>query len=296
MLTLLSVAMFLVLIDRTANGMRVANVAQRLDIAARDVFDAVYPQTADEVRAAEDTVRSLDAVAAVQVIRNGPVGCVLVAIDREALAGLAGTGDCVIELVHAVGDHVPAEHVLATVYGPGPLSERSVRRAIVLGDERTLDDDPAFAIRMFVDIAIRALSPAVNDPTTAVQVLGRIEDLLRYAAPKHLSVGVVTDGAGTTRLIYPVPSWDDLVELALSEIRNCAARQLQVTRRLRALLETLLEDVPEARRPALQQQLVLLDDLVAETFPPEQRPTAMVADRQGLGMRATSAVVIARHS
>ena len=108
-----------------------------------------------------------------------------------------------------------------------------------MGDERTLDDDPAFAFRMMVDVAIKALSPAVNDPTTAVQALDRIEDLLRYAAAKHLSVGVVTDATGVMRLVYPTPTWEDLVELALDEIRAFGAGQYQVARRLRALLDAL---------------------------------------------------------
>ena len=176
------------------------------------------------------------------------------------------------------------------VHAPTALPAHRLRRGVVMDDERTIDDDPAFAIRMLVDIAIKALSPAINDPTTAVQSIDRIEDLLRYAASKHLSVGFVADEAGVTRLVYPTPTWDDLVELALEEIRSCGANQYQIARRLRALLDSLLEDLPQRRRPALRTQLALLDDAVATAFPESQRQAALVPDRQGIGMarRATS--------
>jgi uncharacterized membrane protein len=154
----------------------------------------------------------------------------------------------------------------------------------VLGDERTIDDDPAFALRTLVDVGIKALSPAVNDPTTAVQSLDRIEDLLRYAAAKHLSIGIVTDRHGAVRLVYPTPIWDDLVELGLDDIRAFGAGQYQVARRLRALLDTLLTELPEKRRPPLVTQRRLLDDAVASAMPENQRADALIPDRQGIGM------------
>jgi uncharacterized membrane protein len=290
-LTVLSTVMFLLLIDRTANGLRVANVVQRLDTAAREVFDTVYAADPSEVADPDRTVPSLGE-RPVQVVTHRGVGAVVVTFDRARLVRLARRGGAVVQLVPAVGDHVPPGGALLTVYGEHALSERKLRRAVVLGDERTLDNDPAFAIRVLVDIAIRALSPAVNDPTTAVQSIDRIEDLLRYAAAKHLADGRVRDHRGSTRLVYPTPVWEDLVALALDEIRAFGAGQYQIARRVRALLDALLDDVPERRRPALLAQRALLDVAVVRSFPEDQRADALVADRQGLGMsrrlRATS--------
>jgi len=284
LLTLLSIAMFLMLIDRASNGLRVASVVHGVDRAARQVFDAVYPNSVSEAAAAEETARSLNELTPVQTVRQGLVGSVIVALDRTRIANLAGQYDAVVELVPAIGDHVPGGGILLNVYGPRQLPERQPRRGVLLGDERTLDDDPAFAIRMLVDVAIKALSPAVNDPTTAVQSLDRIEDLLRYAAPKDLSVGTVTDSHGAVRFVYPTPTWDDLVELALDEIRAFGAGQYQVARRLRALLDALIADVPENRRPPLLEQGTLLDDAVSSKIPQSQRADALVPDRQGIGM------------
>ena len=284
LLTLLSIVMFLLLIDHTSNGLRVASVVQAVDSQSRQVFDAVYPEGASDAAAAQDKARSLDGLTPVQTIRLSGVGQVVVALDRTACANLAQKYDAVIQLVPAIGDHVPSGGTLLHVYGPRELPERQLRRVVALGDERTLDDDPAFAIRMLVDVAIKALSPAINDPTTGVQSLDRIEDLLRYAAPKHLSTGTVTDSTGAIRLVYPAPTWEDLVELALNEIRAFGAGQYQVARRMRALLDDLIADVPEKRRPALRQQATLLDDAVCSAIPQNQRADALVADRQGIGM------------
>jgi uncharacterized membrane protein len=284
LLTLLSIAMFLLLIERTSYGLRVASVLQSLDGDARAVFDIVYPSSASQAAAGEEAARSLRGRPAVQTVHNSPVGSVLVALDQPRLVKLAERHDAVIELVYAVGDHVPGAGALLNVYGSQAISDKQLRRALAMGDERTLDDDPAFAFRMMVDVAIKALSPAVNDPTTAVQALDRIEDLLRYAAAKHLSVGVVTDGTGVMRLVYPTPTWEDLVELALDEIRAFGAGQYQVARRLRALLDALRADLSEHRRPALEAQSALLADAVEHSFRQTQRADALVPDRQGIGM------------
>jgi len=283
-LTLLSIFMFLVLIDRTSGGLRVASVVQAVEREARDAFDAVYPASASDAVEANGAVRSLAGLSLVETIGVGRLGQVVVALHRRGLADIAERYDAVIELVPAVGDHVPAGGALLKVYGSRRVPEQRLRRAIALGDERTIEDDPAFAIRMLVDVAIKALSPAVNDPTTAVQSLDRIEDLVRYAASKHLSTGTVSDKQGKVRFVYPTPSWEDLVELAFDEIRAFGAGQYQVDRRLRALLDDLIATLPDRRRPPLLEQRALLDDAVSSTISQGQRAAALVADRQGIGM------------
>jgi uncharacterized membrane protein len=276
--------MFLVLIDRTSNDLRVAHVVQLVDAEARRVFDAVYPSSAADAATAQQTAHTLTGLTPVQRVAQGSVGQVVVARDRIGLADLGARYDAVIELVPAMGNHVPSGGTLLNVYGARKVPERRLRRAVVLGDERTIDDDPAFAIRMLVDVAIKALSPGINDPTTAVQSLDRIEDLLRYASSKHLSTGSVTDREGAVRFVYPTPTWEDLVELALEEIRAFGAGQYQVARRLRALLNDLIADLPERRRVPLVEQGNLLDDAVASAIPLNQRAAALIPDRQGIGM------------
>ena len=161
---------------------------------------------------------------------------------------------------------------------------RSARRVPVLARQRTLDQDPAFALRMFVDIAIRGLSPAVNDPTTAVQALDRIETLLLELHDRHLGAGVVVDETGTPRGSFPVPDWDEYVNLALIEVRHYGAGSAQIARRLRALYAHLLDVVDESQRGRIELEQRLLDERLETHFPdPEERSILSRADRLGLG-------------
>lgn len=279
-----SIAWFLALISRTSDNLRVAHVTQRIDRQARQVFDNVYPATRDEVAAAESGRAAVAPRTPVQELRNHGVGGVLVAVDRHELLRLAVRFEAVIELRSAVGDHIAADGTLIRIHGDRQLPARSVLGALTFGDERTIEDDPAFALRLLVDVAIKALSPAVNDPTTAVQSLHRIEDLLRYAGDKHLSTGVVTDKHGQARLLIPTPTWEDLVELALDEIRAFGSGHYQISRRVRAMLADLTADLPDQRHAALKRQAALLEDAVERAIPLEQRADALIADRQGLGL------------
>lgn len=283
-LSVASVGWFIALVARTSNNLRVASVAQRLDAQAWRVFDKVYPDSNRDVRAAETAVEAMEHTAPVQQLRHEQVGLVLLAVDRESLARLAVEADAVIEFVAAVGDHVASGGLILQVFGDRAIPEQRLRSTLRFGDERTIEDDPAFTLRLLVDIAIKSLSPAVNDPTTTVQCLHRIEDVLRYAAAKHLSVGVVTDPAGRARVILPTPTWEDLVALSMDEIRAFGAGQYQVARRLRAMLFDLIDEVPEDRVPVLRRQLELLDEAIRARIPEAQRADALIADRQGLGL------------
>ena len=119
-----------------------------------------------------------------------------------------------------------------------------MREGIEFGEERTFEQDPKYAIRLLVDIAIKALSPAINDPTTAVQALDQIEDLLLRLGQRHLEIGKYYDGDGELRLVVPFPTWDDLVRLAFDEICFYGATSVQVMRRMNALIADLTRAVP----------------------------------------------------
>ena len=96
-------------------------------------------------------------------------------------------------------------------------------RAVGLAATRTFEQDPKYAIRLLVDIAIRALSPAINDPTTAVQALDQIEDLLRRLSRRQLEAGYVRDGTGAVRVVVPVPQWQDYLRAGVRKIGQFGA-------------------------------------------------------------------------
>jgi len=147
-----------------------------------------------------------------------------------------------------------------------------------------MEQDPRFAFRILVDIANKALSPGINDPTTAVLALDQIHRLLMYVGKRRLDAGQAYDALGRLRLCYRTPDWIDFVSLAVTEIRHYGASSMQVARRLHVLLEHLLRVLPEARKPALEQELALLQRATQRAFPDkEDRARAAVGDLQGIG-------------
>ena len=211
---------------------------------------------------------------------------VIQAVRVPLLVTLASEADAVIEVTAAIGDSVMEMAPLLRVYGGRQkLDEGALRGGLETGDERTFEQDPKYAIRLIVDIAIKALSPAINDPTTAVQALDQIEDLLLRLGRCHLEIGHYRDGQGTLRLVIPFPAWDDYLRLALDEIRFCGASSVQVTRRLMALIKNLLAVLPAERHAALRHWERRVQSTILRTFEDvEEKKEASVADRQGLGL------------
>jgi uncharacterized membrane protein len=156
---------------------------------------------------------------------------------------------------------------------------------VALGVERTIEDDPAFAMRIIVDIAVKALSAAINDPTTAVQALDHLANVLRLLGSQRLH-GKLTfsDGTGRPRLSMPGRTWNDYLALGVTEIREYGASTIQVVRRLRAILESLSHSVRPEHRGAVLAEITRLDATVAAGFSGStDTDLAHIGDRQGIG-------------
>jgi uncharacterized membrane protein len=208
------------------------------------------------------------------------------AIDVGRLQALAASSNALIEVVAVVGDTVIEMTPLLFVRGGNrPLDEARLKDAIEIGEERTFEQDPKYAIRLMVDIAIKALSPAINDPTTAVQALDQIEDLLFRLGSCCLETGAFRDAGGNLRLVIRLPTWEDFLRLALDEIRSYGADSVQVMRRMKALIANLLRTLPAERHAALREWEHHVDASIKRTFEDTaERQIASVADRQGLGL------------
>ncbi|HEY1362915.1 MAG TPA: DUF2254 domain-containing protein [Xanthobacteraceae bacterium] len=208
-------------------------------------------------------------------------------VNVDALVRQAERSGGVIELVSAVGDTLVDGSVVLRVQGAaGRLAEKEMMRGIELESERTFEQDPKYPIRLLVDIAIKALSPAINDPTTAVQAIDQIEDLLRRLARHDLDAGVLRDAKGVVRLVLPMPTWEDYLALAFDEIRQFGTTSIQVLRRLRAALIGLAETITTpARAEAVRRYLRHLDLVIDRSaLDPEDKAMALQEDRQGLGL------------
>lgn len=141
-----------------------------------------------------------------------------------------------------------------------------------------------FAFRIIVDIASKALSPAINDPTTAVLAIDQIHHLLREVGNRYLAEGHERDHAGRVRLVYRTPNWEDFLHLAVTEIRQYGRDSIQVMRRLRAMLENLIDTLPARRTPLLRRELELLQQSSKRAFPDmDDQVLADIGDLQGMG-------------
>ena len=282
-LGLLSFAAFFYLIDYASRLLRPISILARVGQAGLAVIENVYPEQSRGAQVADAPRAALGPPDRV-IPHHGTSGIVLAA-NVEALVAAAERCDGTIEFVPQVGDFVAVDEPLFNLYGKASaLDDDELRSVVALGSERTMEQDPTFAFRIVIDIALRALSSAINDPTTAVLALDQLHRLLRMVGKRHLRTDEIVDKSGRLRVIFRTPNWEDFVHLAFSETRDCGSGNLQVARRLRAMLDNLVLTLPEHRHPALREELTLLDREIEKRFQyPEVLALARVGDSQGLG-------------
>lgn len=272
----LSLLLFIAYVTQTLQLMKVGPVVERVTRESFAVLDRMPVPGADAAPLPAEEAR---------VGHQGRAGT-LRDVHVARLVRAARRKGVVLRLIPRIGDFVvPGTPVLAVHGGRGSLpSGRILRSAVSVGVERTFHQDLGFGLRQLSDIALRALSSSVNDPTTAVQCVDRIVQFL--AALAHRPLGAVhhRDRAGVVRLVQDVPEWADLVDLGLTEIRASAVGAPQVSRRLMAGLDDLLVLVPEARREPLERHRALLVLAVRAALPEAaERAFALEPDRQGIG-------------
>jgi len=248
-----SIGAFIWYIDHMAHAIRASTVIASIWTETVAAIERLFPERiGTDVRTDVEPAR--DRPVTPKVLTATGTG-VVVGIDEEGLMAAASHGDRALELLPAVGDFVPEGATLALLWGAwDDAAMDDVRGAVGLGGERTLDQDAAFGMRQLVDIALRALSPGINDPSTAVQALDRIHDLLRRLAMRQFPTKARSFD-GVVRLLLTRPAWDDHVRLGLEEIRLAGADQVQVRQRLRVLLDDLMSIAPADRQAVLRLEL-----------------------------------------
>jgi uncharacterized membrane protein len=282
-LLLTSMAVFIVLIDRIGR-LQVSRMLIFTGNHGRKAVEQLY--AANNLLSARNNGPDYHTMAVTQILAYAGPPQVIQSVRVRAFGTLAAESGAVIEVAAAIGDSLLDQAPLLWVYGgAGKISEKALRQQIEIGDERTFEQDPKYAIRLIVDVAIKALSPAINDPTTAVQALDQIEDLLLRLGRSRLNIGEYYDSGGVLRVVVPFPTWEDFLRLALDEIRYCGANSVQVTRRMNSLIRTLLAILPPERHAALRYWEARVHRTIQRTFADaEEKLEASVADRQGLGL------------
>jgi len=278
-----SLTAFLFLIDYTARLLRPVAIVWRIGEQGIKVIKSVYPDALKPKR--DSTHRQARADLPGRIVEHRGKSAIVLAVNLKGLIAAAQRADGVIEFVRKVGDFVSTGEPLFRLHGGATaLDDRLLRAQVAFGRERTIEQDATFAFRIIVDVAIKALSQAINDPTTAVLAIDQLHRLLRSVGARHLHDDLLYDADRRLRLIFPTPDWDDFVQLSFREIRLYGARNFQIARRLRAMVEDLAAVLPKVREPALRCELDLLDRALEKLHEfPEDLALARQPDSQGLG-------------
>jgi uncharacterized membrane protein len=273
-LVLTSIAMLVIYVHHIGRSLRVSALIELVGDDTRRLLDERFPDLL--VTPAPDP----------SIVVAGDSG-VVTTIDRERLVRLAAEADCVLHVIPPVGAFVPAGAPLVRIEGSAvDIDHDDVEGAVTQSLERTLEeDDVAFGLRMLVDIAERSLSDSpFLDPTTAVQAIDRLYDVLRHLCVRALPDGRYDDGT-VLRVTVREMTWSEYVHLAFDEIRLVGAESPQISRRLVAVLDDLISVAPKSRRPPLEEQLDLLLAAV-RALPRDDRDVATAAapDAHGIGV------------
>ena len=284
LLNLVCILAFFFFAQQLSSGLRPSILMRYVADRSRKVIDQVYPMPHDPMKPEQAGSGIPDLNFSEVVDFKGRSG-VMMAFSITNLVRQARLSDAVFLLVPQVGDFVAVGDPLFRIAtNVKAYDAEELQASVAVGNERTLEQDPRFGFRILVDMASKALSPAINDPTTAVIALDQIDDLLLLIGQRHLDDGHVHDREGNLRLVFGTPDWPDFVMLAVSEIRQFGESSLQVNRRLRAMLGHLIEALPPARQPALQVELDMLESGAGRRFlDAEDLHRAKIADYQGIG-------------
>lgn len=230
----------------------------------RELFPEEYGHGGVEPRPGNEDGRPVHPVAA-------PGGGYLQAIDREGLLALAGEKDILISVLHRPGEYIVSGGTLVEVHGDGRPDESLAERIadhLIVGPQRTPEQDAEFAIHQLVEVAVRALSPGINDPFTAISCIDRLGSALCYLAGRAFPSPYLLDDGGTLRVIVKPATFAGVLNAAFDQIRQHGRPSAAVTIRL---LETLTVIADHARDPE-QRQAVLRQAAMVERAGRESLP------------------------
>jgi uncharacterized membrane protein len=293
-----SLVVFLGYVATTMRLLQVAWVITRVADETRAAISQHIPAADSYLAATGPALTARPVPVTLAEDRRKPFG-VLQGVDHRRLVLLAQQHDCVLQLLVRVGEYVPTGGRVIAIHGgagyggaghsgaghsgaghgAGP-GHHKILAGLNLGRTRTVYQDPSFGLRQLVDIAIQALSPAVNQPTTAVQVIDRLEDLMLRIGRQADQTGCYADKGGRVRFVEPVLAWEDLLNLAFSEITSYGAGSVQVSRRLLAAYDALEAAVPAARRPGIAARRA---ELLQESADQGVSQAGLQPDALGLG-------------
>lgn len=233
-------------------ALRLVQLSPTLSVVAtrtRDVIDRLYPERLPQPEPPHvlppDDRREIRWPARQQVLQQ---------IDLPQLVMFAQRVDATFRLRVMPGELIREDAVLLEIWPARDVDLEELLNSFDVGLDRTFDQDPLFGFRLLNDLALRALSTAVNDPATAVQAIDSIEGLLCTLAPRHLAIGQVIDATGTPRVLFTAPDWETFLAAGADEIRDVRMHPI-VRRRLRTMLEQVQAVTPPERLDSVDRRI-----------------------------------------
>ena len=261
---LLGIASFvsgLAFITHVTRALRVDTLMLRVHEDSRRAIEAFHPAYGDK-RPRSPAELDLDEAQGVLVTATGS-GFVRV-LEVDQLVRVAQEHGAVVRVQVRPGDHVVLGAPIATAWGAGDPVVAAVRAGVVLGYERTLDQDAAFGLRQLEDIAVKAVSPAINDPVTAATAVGHMADLVVRLVGRRLGPTLHADPDGVGRVVVPGRDLRYHLELCCGQVRRFGAAEPTV---LIALLGMLRDVAVACRDDAQRAEVARAADLVLGELP-----------------------------
>jgi len=261
LLALVSIGMLIFFIHHIASSIQAANVIGGAAQETEKTFNKLFPTELGEAAtpAEKEDLADLEPLPWVPILAEE--SGYIVGIDEEELLAFACETDAVVRMEHAIGSYITKGSLLASaVEYPtakrlvGKDSAKRINQAYSIGNQRTLDQDAGFGLRQLVDIALKALSPGINDTSTAVLCIDRLGSLLALLAGRDLGNPVRAEG-GVVRVIAQRPDFVSYLATAFDQVRANATEDLAIYLRLLAALRTVAQRTTRpAYRQALRQQ------------------------------------------
>ncbi|CAN5619962.1 DUF2254 domain-containing protein [soil metagenome] len=248
-LVLASVGVFINYIHHMAHAVRAISLITSVGDETRLGIASIYLGQLSDV---DEQPAPVPASPPKQLVFHGDAPGVITALDLDVLRDVARRGRAVVETMAKIGDFVATGMLLARVWD-AELDPEQVCDVFTFEIERTPNQDPGCGLRQLVDIASRALSPGINDPTTAIQALDQLHDLLRRITLRALPPRSYRDEDGTLRLHIARASYAELVALITREISLYGKSSPRIVDRVRVMLDDCILIAPPARRAVLEQ-------------------------------------------
>ena len=253
-LAMVSIGFLIFYIHHIARSIQAAVIVQHAAEETLDLVGHVFPEELDEADLNPPAIPPLSDVSAHHVCLDH--GGYVQSVDESTLADLIAGDDeeRVIRLEHHVGSHLVPGGVLASVWPASSCTdevENGIRRAVILGAEQTMQSDIGFGIRQLTDIAIKALSPGINDPTTATMAMDRVAEVLVEIGRRPIRPPVRRGRDGRGLLLLPGPSFDELIDVAFTQVRHYGVADPLVAEHLVLVLGRISEHVDREYRGVL---------------------------------------------